>query len=372
MIIEKSVAVERTARVAQLEGLFDLPLSERSHLEWEVDLPIGERPWQIGLIVGPSGCGKSTIAREIWGDAVCQGFAWPAARSVVDGFPPNLGIQEITGLLSSVGFSSPPSWVRPFGVLSNGEQFRATLARALAEQVEGRPVVIDEFTSVVDRKVAKVGAAAVAKAVRRRPGCQLVAVSCHDDVVPWLCPDWVYEPAVGCFQWVHLQRPNIDLVVRRARASEWRLFRAHHYLSGNHAGHAYCFLGSVEGEPAAWSSWIYFPAAKGANGYREHRTVCLPDYQGVGIGNAMSDYCAGIMQAITRGVIRSVTSAPGMIAHRCRSGLWRMLRRKLVEAEQHNGMPGCKAAGGRVVASFVYRGVARVHEARAFGLRVKL
>ncbi len=53
-------------------------------------------------------------------------------------------------------------------------------------------VVFDEFTSVVDREVAKVGSYAVSKAVRRQPGKQFIAVTCHYDVVDWLEPDWVF------------------------------------------------------------------------------------------------------------------------------------------------------------------------------------
>lgn len=66
-----------------------------------------------------------------------------------------MGIKDIVGLLSSVGFSSPPSWVRPFRVLSTGEQFRVTMARTLAEMPD--LAVVDEFTSVVDRTVARPG-----------------------------------------------------------------------------------------------------------------------------------------------------------------------------------------------------------------------
>jgi ABC-type ATPase with predicted acetyltransferase domain len=82
--------------------------------------------------------------------------------------------------------------LRPFRVLSNGEQFRVTIARALAEQPE--LLVFDEFTSVVDRNVAKVASAAIAKAVRRRKQ-KFIAVSCHHDIIEWLQPDWIYEPA---------------------------------------------------------------------------------------------------------------------------------------------------------------------------------
>ena len=81
--------------------------------------------------------------------------------------------KDIVELLSSIGFSSPPAWLRPFPVLSTGQQFRALLARLLAEAA-GELVVCDEFTSVVDRTVAQVGSAALARTVRQR-GQQFIA-----------------------------------------------------------------------------------------------------------------------------------------------------------------------------------------------------
>src|SRR5690606_32461711 len=105
--------------------------TEKSTVEWEVEIPL-DFDWNIGLIVGPSGCGKTTIAKELFG--LSGNFDWPTDKSVLDAFPKGMSIKEIVGLLSSVGFSSPPNWLRPFHVLSNGEQFRVTLARAIAEK----------------------------------------------------------------------------------------------------------------------------------------------------------------------------------------------------------------------------------------------
>ena len=210
-----------TPRVAQVRGLFDLPQQAVSRITWTVQLPLNERPWHVGLVVGPSGSGKSTIARRLWPSemAYTSGLSWPADRSLLDAFPEPLAIKEITALLNAVGFSSPPAWLRPFAVLSTGQQFRVTLARLLAEaQAQGRPLVVcDEFTSVVDRTVAQIGSAAVARAVRQRDQ-KFIAVTCHEDVMDWLQPDWVYRPAEQAFTWRCLQpRPPIALDVFRWR-----------------------------------------------------------------------------------------------------------------------------------------------------------
>ena len=63
------------------------------------------------------------------------------------------------------------------------------IARALC--LDKPLVVFDEFTSVVDREIAKVSAFAISKAVRRSPK-KFIAVTCHYDVVDWLDPDWVF------------------------------------------------------------------------------------------------------------------------------------------------------------------------------------
>ena len=207
-----SSPVKDTPRVLQLRGLFDIPAEKTSQVEWHVDLPLEEKDWQIGLVVGPSGSGKSTIAHELW--SVRDEFDWPEGHSVVDAFPKAMGIKKITDLLSSVGFSSPPSWLRPYAVLSTGEKFRVDIARSLAESED--LVVIDEFTSVVDRTVAQIGSAAIAKAIRRKGGQRFIAVTCHEDIEAWLQPDWVYRPATNEFTWGCLHpRPAIVLNVCR-------------------------------------------------------------------------------------------------------------------------------------------------------------
>jgi ABC-type Mn2+/Zn2+ transport system ATPase subunit len=197
-----------------MAGIFDVEPSKRATRTWDVSLPLDDRPWNIGLIVGPSGSGKSSVLREFFGTPPAQ--VWPETKSVLDGFPDGMSVKNVTGVLSSVGFSSPPAWLRPFHTLSNGEQFRASLARALVESGSPAdcPAVVDEFTSVVDRTVAQVGSAAVAKHVRRTGG-RLVAAGCHYDVIDWLQPDWLLDTATMAFSWREVSdRPK----------SSWRSF----------------------------------------------------------------------------------------------------------------------------------------------------
>ncbi|MFN0054237.1 MAG: GNAT family N-acetyltransferase [Planctomycetales bacterium] len=377
----KSIAVQRTGRVRQLEGLFDLAPVEHAERVWEVELPLEQREWRIGLIAGPSGCGKSTLARELFPKAFCEGFDWPTDRAVVDGFPATLGIRRVTELLSSVGFSSPPGWLKPFRVLSHGEQFRVTMARALAEP--GELAVIDEFTSVVDRTVARIGSAAIARTLRRapdqggEPGAgppkRFVAVSCHEDIIDWLQPDWTYNPATDQFQWRSLRpRPPIELEIVRVPRNAWRLFMPHHYLSGHLHRSAQCFVARFEGRPAAFTAVLSHPDPLGGY-WREHRSVCLPDFQGVGIGHALSEFVASLFAATGKRYL-SVTSHPGMIRHRLRSPLWVMYRTPTLGRRNTGGEQSLNRTASltRRTAGFRYVGPANEEAARRIGgIRLK-
>lgn len=357
--ILREIKIERTPRVMQMEGIFDIPPSERSVENWRVSFDLPE-DWNIGLIVGPSGSGKSTIARELYSDYLVSSWEWPDNKSILDAFPREMSIKEIVDLLSSVGFSSPPSWVRPFRVLSNGEQFRVNMARTLAEMQD--LAVVDEFTSVVDRTVAQIGSAAIQKTVRRR-NQRLIAVSCHYDILDWLEPDWVYQPHTGEFysgRYLH-QRPKIAIEVKRVHSSAWQMFRKHHYLDTNINKAAVCFVAFIDTVPVAFAAILHFPHQSANNIKRGHRTVCLPDYQGVGIGSALSNYVGSICRGLGYRYI-SQTSHPAMIRTRNNSSLWVMKQ----SPTHHRALAGTTSgrrswflqARTRLVASFEYIGPA--------------
>jgi ABC-type dipeptide/oligopeptide/nickel transport system ATPase subunit len=73
-------------------------------------------------------------------------------KCVFDDFPEGLETGEITKSLCSVGFASPPDWLKSYDCLSQGEKMRVDIARALC--LDKPVIVFDEFTSVVDREIA--------------------------------------------------------------------------------------------------------------------------------------------------------------------------------------------------------------------------
>ena len=342
-------------RVQQVAGMFDVPIAERSGETFRVELPELGDEWKIGLIVGPSGSGKSTIARRMFGDRLYRATEWPNDRAVVDGMG-DRPIKEITGMFTAVGFGSPPSWIKPYHVLSGGERFRCDLARAMLSAGDsGGVLAFDEFTSVVDRNVARIASAAIARGIKRgRIGCRFVAVTCHYDVTEWLEPDWVVDMATSRFQRRCLRRPSIDLEIFRSKRSAWRMFARHHYLSGSLSQGCRCFVALWKGIPVAFCATISLIGAK--NRWRISRIVTLPDYQGVGIGTAVTEAVADVHRAEGHRV--NITAAhPAMIAHCRRSGRWRAISvRKTGSPSARRFIGNYRTSSGRAVASFEYLG----------------
>ena len=186
--IIKETVVTDSYRVQSVIGAFDLDNAKLDE-HFEGDIDIEGKDWNVGLIVGGSGTGKTTIATNVFGDHLYSGMPH-TDKAVIDDMPQGVSIQDIERMFTSVGFASPPNWLRPYSVLSNGEKMRCDLAYALLKGDD--LVVYDEFTSVVNRQVAKAASFAISKCVRRN-GKKFVAVSCHDDIIGWLQPDWIYN-----------------------------------------------------------------------------------------------------------------------------------------------------------------------------------
>lgn len=174
-------------RVQSIIGTYDIQQKNVvEHFCGNIDLP---EKWNIGLIVGRSGGGKTTIAKELFGEYMIDKYEYKS-QSILDDMPASASTKDIANALTAVGFASPPSWLKPYAVLSNGEKMRCDIARAMLENRE--MVVFDEFTSVVDRNIAQISSLAIQKAIRRKDA-KFIAVTCHYDVQEWLMPDWVFN-----------------------------------------------------------------------------------------------------------------------------------------------------------------------------------
>lgn len=318
VVVESGINLSTRAR--QVCGMFDCPPTEKQKLRWQADLPIENRDWSIGLVVGPSGCGKTTIAKEIWPDQIKQSFDW-SGGSVIDDMPGD--IETISRCLNSVGFSTVPAWLRPFHVLSNGEKFRVDIARRLMEADD--VVVVDEFTSVVDRRVAKIASHAIQKFIRKTQR-QFVAVSCHDDIIDWLQPDWVFRPDERSFSWGSVQsRPPVNVQVARITREAWRLFAPFHYMNADLHKAAQCFGLWFEGELAAFIGCMHKPHPKAKNLKAASRLVTLPDFQGLGLAFHLSETIGAAYKAIGMR-FRNYPAHPAFVRS-YRSDRWKMTKR---------------------------------------------
>ena len=292
----------------KVKSMFDCDMDVIAK-EFNVNIPIEDTKWNIGLIVGASGTGKTTIARKIFKDfRFFDGFEW-VGQSIIDDFGDEHSAKEITEILSKVGFASPPDWLKPFDVLSNGQKMRAELARLILDSQE--PFIYDEFTSVVDRQVACIGSAAIQKFIRKQDK-QFIAVSCHYDIEEWLEPDWIFDCNKMEFRRGSLRRPEIKCEIRKAHQSEWRQFMDFHYLSHEHNNAAHKYVCEIGGEPVAWCSILHFPHPQVKNMKRIHRIVVKPDYQGVGLGSRlMTEVAKKYKKEKMR--VTLVTSSPAFI-----------------------------------------------------------
>jgi GNAT superfamily N-acetyltransferase len=256
-------------------------------------------------------------------------------------------------------------------VLSGGERFRCDLARALAAGAQpntahdsqnaerfgpGAPVVaFDEFTSVVDRNVAQIGSAAVAKQIRAgRAACRFVAVSCHYDVAEWLEPDWIIDMATRMPDRRCLRRPPIELEIFACGRKAWPLFARYHYLSGQLGATAKCYLATWHDVPVAFCALLSQIGQRGVR--RISRIVTLPDYQGIGIGMAVAEAVAEVQRS--EGLrVRVTASHPALVAHCRRSQRWRACRFMPTGSRpQPKIVRNYRGSHGRAVVSFEYVG----------------
>jgi len=292
----------------------DLNIEEKltHHLEIAADV---QSTYNVGLIIGASGSGKTTLAKEMFGPA-CFEELLDLSKPVIEQFRSSMSYDDCVNALTGIGLSQVPCWVKPAGALSNGQRVRAEVALQLASN---RPfVVIDEFTSVVDRNVAKVMAHCVQKYARKQDR-QIVLLSCHYDVAEWLNADWVIDCNRAEFLdrrclWRGFKRKEeIKFEIAGCQRNTWKRFSQYHYLSKRlPGGHIETFGVYLGGKQIGFQCFAnYVPTRKGqVRIMHSNRTVIHPDYVGFGLGMKVINLTSAHMKQLGYRVMAKFSSIP--------------------------------------------------------------
>ena len=272
----------------------------------------------IVLVVGTSGSGKTTILNTVFDQVP---LAIDNTKIVIENFStPERGEE----LLLACGLRTIPAWFRSPKTLSNGEYHRFEIAVGLDQGNR----VIDEFTSVVDRDTAKSLALSVRKWFNSQTTHKVLYIaSCHRDIIDWLDPDWVYDTDLQVLDNRRSlfrlgTRPELTLTIRSSSADYWRYFSKYHYLDSALSKSAHCYVLLLDDKPIGFHAAIHSTNRDIHSYWRGHRTVILPEFQGMGIGTAFSDAIAQMY--VDRGLrYFSKTAHPSFGEHREKSDLWR-------------------------------------------------
>lgn len=324
--------VATSFRCRRAADSLDIDVKKKSVHELRIDADLAT-DYQLGVIVGASGSGKTTLAREIFGPD-CLQETLDVTRPVIDQFPEDWNYDQCAAALSGVGLTSVPCWIRPAVTLSNGQRARAEAALQMARMAEGGTVAIDEWTSVVDRTVAKVMSHCVQKYARRTPGARVVLCSCHYDVLDWLNPDWVIDcNRQECTDrrslWRDFRRQEtLTFDIREVDRRTWPMFSKYHYLSERlPVGRLWCFGLFHGADQVGFLCFAnYVPRRKGHRVILHwNRLVIHPDYAGFGLGIRMVDVTSAHMAALGYRIMSKFSSRP-MRRATAGSANWRVVR----------------------------------------------
>lgn len=321
---------------------FDIQNKEETSVNIKMELGEAKKfEWNIGVILGGSGSGKTTILKKC---GELKQIKFDYEKPLISNFY-WLEPKDATFVLTSMGLSSVPTWLRPYHTLSNGEQYRATLAYLVSSAKEGEVILVDEYTSVVDRDVAKAMSFALQKYIRRE-NKKIILASCHYDILEWLMPDWTCSPQKGgvlerC-EYLRQGRPEINLQVHRVEYDTWNFFKQHHYLTEDCSKSCKFFLFTWNDKPIGINAVIPQPSGHFSNGFRESRIVVLPEYQGLGIGYKISEFTGGIYKnSNCRYFTKTIHPALGKYRDKNKL-IWKGTSKNGKKPEAQNGMGDMK------------------------------
>lgn len=281
--------VSNSFRCKKAADSLDIDVEKKSvhHLSVDADITTD---FNIGLVIGVSGSGKTTFAKEIYGSEVFKNDI-DESKPIIEQFPKEMTYDECAQVLNGVGLTSVPCWIRPVYTLSNGQKARAEVALQLCGDKE--IIVIDEWTSVVDRTVAKVMSVCVQKMARRQKK-KVILLSCHYDIVDWVNPDWIIDCNKQNYTnrrllWLDYKREEkLNFEIRKADRKTWKMFSKYHYLSDKLPGGHIETFGLFHNEEQigfqCFANYVPWGNKLKKKQMHSNRTVVHPDYAGLGLG----------------------------------------------------------------------------------------
>jgi ABC-type Mn2+/Zn2+ transport system ATPase subunit len=343
-VVDLQSEVSHSFRCQKAANSLDIDTEKKSkhHLAITADL---KTPFNIGLIVGASGSGKTTLAKNIFGED-CFKTTIDSGKAIIDQFPTEMSYDDCAASLAGMGLTSVPCWIRPVYTLSNGQKARAEAALHMTDQSKSI-ICIDEWTSVVDRTVAKVMSHCIQKHARKT-NRQVILNSCHYDVIEWLNPDFIIDcnkqeyidrrSMVGAFK----RGDQLQFGIKPVSRKTWPYFSKYHYLSERLPGGQIFTYGLFDGANQIGFQCFAAYIIGDHKTFFSNRTVIHPDYAGFGMGIKLITETSKDM--VRRGYrIKAKFSSTPIYKSMKKDPYWKCTAIKMPIKK---GVVGGKAAGG--------------------------
>jgi len=287
VILKSKVNQEFRCQVAANSLDIDVEKKSIHHLKIDnINIP---KKWNVGLIYGNSGSGKTTMIKHLYGENIFD-VKLNENEPIINQLPKDLSYEDCAKLLNGIGLNSVPCWIRPVKTLSNGQKARAEAVYLMTKSND--VVFIDEWTSVVDRTVAKAMSLCLYKYAKKN-NKKIILCSCHIDIIEWLNPDWLIDCNKQEFllpkaeDFFFNKRKELKFEIKEVKRNSWKYFSKYHYLNERlPGGQLYIYGLFYEGNQIGFQCFAnYVPHRKKTTIiYHSNRTVVHPDYNGLGLG----------------------------------------------------------------------------------------
>ncbi|WP_156400850.1 hypothetical protein [Pseudomonas sp. Root329] len=262
------------------------------------------------LITGASGVGKSLLLKDI-------SRHLSNIRKIPNDIDKEKSIAEIISYgdageviryLSKFGLGEPRILIGPFSHLSDGQKERFLIALALLQGVG--PLILDEFTTRLDRRTALIVAMNLGKILRSNKQSAFIA-SCHDDIVDFLNPDIHIKLCSNGKHRIFNKKPkstnilkSLEIKIKKGTIDDYKKLSRYHYENDNpndidmlaplvdHVVTAYS-KGELVGVNLCIRPWPkafdIFPEFSEINKYvlQSFRVIVHPQYRGIGLTKAL-------------------------------------------------------------------------------------